>query len=49
MGGGWRLFDGTPVHYRTVEALANKGVLTPAANDLFDEQPVAYRLPPEQH
>lgn len=43
-GGGWRLFDGTPVHYRTVESLATNGVLTPAANDLFGEQPATYRL-----
>ena len=47
-GGGWRLFDGTPVHYRTIEALADQGVLIPAANDLFDEQPAAYQLSPDQ-
>ncbi|MES3674638.1 hypothetical protein QC589_01650 [Halomonas elongata] len=44
-GGGWRLFDGTPVHHRTVESLADHGLLIPAANDLFDDQPAAYRLP----
>ena len=46
-GGGWRLFDGTPVHHRTIEALAGHGVLIPAANDLFDETPTTYRLQPE--
>lgn len=45
--GGWRMFDGTPVHHRTVESLADRGLLIPAANDLLDDQPAAYRLPVE--
>ncbi|QEM81718.1 hypothetical protein [Halomonas binhaiensis] len=44
LGGGWRLFDGTPVHHRTVESLAKSGVLAPAANDLFGDRTTAYRI-----
>lgn len=44
IGGGWRMFDGTRVHRRTVESLARRGELSPAGNDLLDDEVVAYRL-----
>lgn len=43
-GGGWRLFDGTPIHCRTVRSLVSRGVLEPAGQDLLEDQPVCYRL-----
>lgn len=44
IGGGWRMFDGTPVNWRTVESLAKRGELSPAGNDLLDDEVLAYRL-----
>ncbi|WP_110708541.1 hypothetical protein [Salinicola sp. CR57] len=46
-GGGWRLFDGSKVHHRTVESLASRGYLMPAANDLFGGDVTAYQLSDE--
>lgn len=46
-GGGWRLFDGTPVNSRTVQSLARRGEIEPAANDLLDDRPVSYKIAAE--
>ncbi|UTD54958.1 hypothetical protein [Halomonas sp. MS1] len=43
-GGGWRLMDGTKVHYRTVSSLSAKGLLVPAGKDLFGDSVTSYSL-----
>ncbi len=45
IGGGWRLMDGTPIHPRTIQALARRGEIEPAGTDLLGDCVTCYQLP----